>query len=363
MLTLQTGSSAPTWPHVTTGAAYSPITPYSTFYLPVGGKHVLYVEQSGNPHGLPVVILHGGPGSAPPDAFRCFHNPDIYRIVMFHQRGCGLSTPSAEIEDNTTWHLVRDIETIRKELGIDTWHVFGGSWGSTLALAYAITYPARVRTLVLRGVFFGQREELDWFYEKTGARFIFPEAYAKLAAVIPPAEQGNIVLAYHKRLTGTDEQERIKAALAWSVWETSCVHLWQDEAAIQDAEKDVKGALQVASIENWYFVNGCFFPGNKPYSRRAKAQPHWILRNLDRIRHIPAIMCDGRYDCDCPIVRAWQLSEAWPEAQFWKITDSGHSAMEPPLRRALTQATDWFGLADLGNLLDGRWTKAVKRIS
>jgi proline iminopeptidase len=168
-----------------------------------------------------------------------------------------------------------------------------------------------------------------------------------------------MVLAYHKRLTGTNQDEKIRAALAWAVWESSCIHLWPSQADIDAAEKDVTGALQVSCLENWYFMHGCFFPGNNRYGSRNKV--HWILRNIDRIRHIPTIMCDGRYDIDCPIVTAHDLAQAWPEAQFWRITDSGHSAMEPPLRRALTQATDWFGLADLGNLLTG-WNQALDKI-
>jgi proline iminopeptidase len=297
--------------------------------LKVSDLHTLYYEQSGNPNGKPVVFLHGGPGGGTNPKCRRFFDPAVYRIVLFDQRGCGKSTPHAELTDNTTWHLVNDIERVRTQLGIDRWQVFGGSWGSTLALAYAQTHPDRVTELVLRGIFMLRRSELEWFYQK-GCDVLYPDAWESFLHAIPEAERGDLMSAYHRRLISTDPQVRVNAARAWSVWEGATSYLWQDTSHIESSAED-EFALAFARIECHYFVHGGFFEHDDQ-----------LLRNVDRIRKIPAVIVQGRYDVVCPMRSAWDLHRAWPEADLRIVQDAGHSAFEPGNISELIEATDRF---------------------
>ena len=309
---------------------YPEIEPFDRGMLPVSPLHTLYYEQSGNPHGKPVVFLHGGPGGGTNPKCRRFFDPAIYRIVLFDQRGCGQSTPHAELTDNTTWDVVADIERVREHLGIDRWQVFGGSWGSTLALAYAQTHPEKVTELVLRGIFMLRREELEWFYQK-GCDALYPDAWEAYLAAIPEVERGDLMSAYHRRLTSSDPAVRSAAARAWSVWEGATSFLWQDKSHIESSAAD-EFALAFARIECHYFVNGGFFEHGDQ-----------LLRNVDRIRHIPAVIVQGRYDVVCPLRSAWNLHRAWPEADLHIVQDAGHSAFEPGILHQLLEATDRFG--------------------
>ncbi|MFC4528426.1 prolyl aminopeptidase [Dyella halodurans] len=309
---------------------YPEIEPYDSGMLKVSDLHTLYYEQSGNPNGKPVVFLHGGPGGGTNPKCRRFFDPAVYRIVLFDQRGCGKSTPHAELTDNTTWHLVNDIERVRSHLGIDRWQVFGGSWGSTLALAYAQTHPDRVTELVLRGIFMLRRWELEWFYQK-GCDALYPDAWESFLHAIPEAERGDLMSAYHRRLISTDPQVRVNAARAWSVWEGATSYLWQDTSHIESSGED-EFALAFARIECHYFVHGGFFEHDDQ-----------LLRNVDRIRKIPAVIVQGRYDVVCPMRSAWDLHRAWPEADLRIVQDAGHSAFEPGNISALVEATDRFG--------------------
>lgn len=308
---------------------YPEIEPYDSGMLKVSDLHTLYYEQSGNPNGKPVVFLHGGPGGGTNPKCRRFFDPAVYRIVLFDQRGCGKSTPHAELTDNTTWHLVNDIERIRTHLGIDRWQVFGGSWGSTLALAYAQTHPDRVTELVLRGIFMLRRSELEWFYQK-GCDALYPDAWESFLHAIPEAERGDLMSAYHRRLISTDPQVRVNAARAWSVWEGATSYLWQDTSHIESSAED-EFALAFARIECHYFVHGGFFEHDDQ-----------LLRNVDRIRKIPAVIVQGRYDVVCPMRSAWDLHRAWPEADLRIVQDAGHSAFEPGNISELIEATDRF---------------------
>ena len=308
---------------------YPEIEPYDSGMLKVSDLHTMYYEQSGNPNGKPVVFLHGGPGGGTNSKCRRFFDPAVYRIVLFDQRGCGKSTPHAELTDNTTWHLVNDIERIRTHLGIDRWQVFGGSWGSTLALAYAQTHPDRVSELVLRGIFMLRRWELEWFYQK-GCDALYPDAWETFLHAIPEAERGDLMSAYHRRLISTDPQVRVNAARAWSVWEGATSYLWQDTSHIESSAED-EFALAFARIECHYFVHGGFF----------EHDDH-LLRNVDRIRKIPAVIVQGRYDVVCPMRSAWDLHRAWPEADLRIVQDAGHSAFEPGNISELVDATDRF---------------------
>lgn len=308
---------------------YPPIEPYDTGMLPVSPVHTLYYEQSGNPAGTPVVFLHGGPGGGTKADYRQYFDPEAYRIVLFDQRGSGQSTPHANLEDNTTWHLVDDIERLREHLGIESWVVFGGSWGSTLALAYGETHPARCRALVLRGIFLCRRKELIWFYQQ-GADAIYPDLFGTYIAEIPEAERDDVIAAYYKRLTSDDEDVRLSAARAWSVWEGSTSKLIPDPDSIARFDEPHL-ALSLARIECHYFVNGAFFETD-----------NWLIENVDRIRHIPAVIVQGRYDVVCPIMSAWALHVAWPEADFHIIQDAGHAVSEPGIVSALVEATDRF---------------------
>jgi proline iminopeptidase len=308
---------------------YPEIEPYDSGMLKVSDLHTLYYEQSGNPNGKPVVFLHGGPGGGTNPKCRRFFDPAVYRIVLFDQRGCGKSTPHAELTDNTTWHLVNDIERVRTQLGIDRWQVFGGSWGSTLALAYAQTHPDRVTELVLRGIFMLRRSELEWFYQK-GCDVLYPDAWESFLHAIPEAERGDLMSAYHRRLISTDPQVRVNAARAWSVWEGATSYLWQDTSHIESSAED-EFALAFARIECHYFVHGGFFEHDDQ-----------LLRNVDRIRKIPAVIVQGRYDVVCPMRSAWDLHRAWPEADLRIVQDAGHSAFEPGNISELIEATDRF---------------------
>ncbi len=308
---------------------YPPIEPYRTGRLKVSPVHELYFEESGNPKGKPVVFVHGGPGAGTDGKQRRFFDPDAYRIVLFDQRGAGKSTPHASLEDNTTWHLVQDMEQLREHLGIDTWQVFGGSWGSTLALAYAQKHPERVTELVLRGIFLLRKQEIDWFYQR-GADALFPDAWEPYVAAIPPEERHDFVRAYYKRLTSEDAEVRKAAAKAWSIWEGCTSYLFVNSDTIARYGAD-EFADAFARIECHYFINRGFM--------RTDAQ---LLDDVPRIRHIPAVIVQGRYDVVCPMESAWALHRAWPEADFRIIPDAGHSAYEPGNASALIEATDRF---------------------
>jgi proline iminopeptidase len=309
---------------------YPEIEPFDSGLLKVSALHTLYYEQSGNPNGKPVVFLHGGPGGGTSPKCRRFFDPAIYRIVLFDQRGCGKSTPHAELTDNTTWDLVADIERLRGHLAIDRWQVFGGSWGSTLALAYAQTHPDKVTELVLRGIFMLRRWELEWFYQK-GCDALYPDAWETYLNAIPEAERGDLISAYHRRLTSVDPKTRTDAARAWSVWEGATSFLWQDPSHIESSAED-EFALAFARIECHYFINGGFFEHDD-----------LLLRNVDRIRKIPTVIVQGRYDVVCPLRSAWDLHRAWPEADLHIVQDAGHSAFEPGITHELLEATDRFG--------------------
>ncbi|MBN8727453.1 MAG: prolyl aminopeptidase [Xanthomonadales bacterium] len=308
---------------------YPDIEPYDSGFLQVSPLHRVYYEQCGNPDGKPAVFLHGGPGGGSSPKTRRFFDPARYRIVQFDQRGCGRSTPHAELTDNTTWHLVADIERLRGHLGIERWQVFGGSWGSTLALAYAQAHPERVTELVLRGIFMLRRWELEWFYQK-GCDALFPDAWEAYLAAIPEVERGDLMSAYHRRLTSDDAAVRLAAAQAWSTWEASTSFLLQDEAHIRASAGD-EFALAFARIENHYFVNGGFFECEDQ-----------LLRDAHRLKAIPAVIVQGRYDVVCPMRSAWDLHRAWPEADLRIVADAGHSAFEPGNIHELIEATDRF---------------------
>ena len=311
---------------------YPDIEPYDSGSLKVDDRHTLYYEQCGNPDGKPVVMLHGGPGGGCNAKMRRFHDPAKYRIVLFDQRGAGRSKPHADLVENTTWHLVADIEQLREMLGIERWQVFGGSWGSTLALAYAQKHPERVTELVLRGIFMLRRWELEWFYQE-GASRMFPDAWEHYLAPIPVGERSDLIAAYHKRLTSEDERTRLEAAKAWSIWEggTSYLHIDPDYAT---SHGDAEFALAFARIENHYFVNGGFFE-----------EENQLLRDAHRIADIPGVIVQGRYDVVCPAQSAWELHKAWPKAELTITPASGHSAFEAENIDALVKATDRFAKA------------------
>jgi proline iminopeptidase len=309
---------------------YDPIEPYETGRLKVSALHELYYEQCGNPEGKPAVFLHGGPGGGISHDYRRYFDPKVYRVVLFDQRGSGQSTPHASLEENTTWDLVADIERLREHLGINRWQVFGGSWGSTLALAYAETHPDRVTELVLRGIFLCRPREISWFYQE-GASAIFPDVWEEYLKVIPENEQADMVSAYYRRLTNVDAAVRLEAARAWSIWEGSTSKLFFDPAMIEKFS-DAEFALAFARIECHYFMNNAFFPTD-----------NYLIENVGSIRGIPSVIVQGRYDVVCPIMSAWELHRAWPEAQLKIIPDAGHSISEPGIVDALIEASDYFG--------------------
>ena len=311
---------------------YPAIEPYRSGYLRVSPLHEIYWEECGNPRGKPAVFVHGGPGAGASPSARGFFDPKRYRIVVFDQRGCGRSRPHASLVDNTTWHLVADMEALRRHLGVERWLVFGGSWGSTLALAYAQAHPQRVSELVLRGIFMLRKTEIDWFYQQ-GASAIFPDRWEEYIAAIPARERGDLVAAFYRRLTSPNRATRVRAARAWSVWEaaTSFLHTNEDNVS-HWGEEDF--AVAVARIECHYFVNKGFL-----------AREVQLLRGVRRIRHIPAVIVQGRYDVVCPMMTAWDLHRAWPEADFRVVPDAGHSALEPGNTHELVSATDRFARA------------------
>jgi proline iminopeptidase len=310
---------------------YPPIRPYGSGRLRVSEIHELYYEQSGNPRGKPVLFLHGGPGGGTDAKMRQFFDPKRYRIVLLDQRGCGQSTPHASLIDNTTWHLVDDIESLRKHLRIERWQIFGGSWGSTLALAYAQTHPERVTELVLRGIFLLRRSELEWFYQDPlGAAQIYPDLWESYVAVIPPEERHDMMQAYYQRLTSTDRAVLHHAARAWSIWEGATSFLRLRDDYLQKFE-DPSYAAAFARIECHYFVNRGFM-----------RQDDQLLVDTQRIRKIPGVIVQGRYDIVCPMRSAWDLHRAWPEADLKIVPDAGHSAFELSITRELVSATDRF---------------------
>ena len=308
---------------------YPDIEPYDTGMLKVSPLHTIYYEQCGNPQGKPVVFLHGGPGAGCNARSRRFFDPKHYRIVLFDQRGSGRSTPHAELTDNTTWHLVQDIETLRERLGIERWQVFGGSWGSTLALAYAETHPERVTELVLRGIFMLRRWELEWFYQR-GCDAIYPDAWEDYLKPIPPVERHDLMSAYYRRLTSSDAKIRLDAAKAWSIWEGSTSFLAQSADYVNSTGAD-QFALAFARIECHYFVHGGFFERDDQ-----------LLHHAHKLKKIPAVIVQGRYDVVCPMRSAWDLHRAWPEADLRIVGDAGHSAFEPGITHELVSATDRF---------------------
>jgi proline iminopeptidase len=306
---------------------YPEIDPYETGFLAVGEPHRLYWEQSGNPEGAPALFLHGGPGSGATPAHRRFFDPAHYRIVIFDQRGAGRSTPLGCISDNTTADLVADIEALRRRLGIESWLVFGGSWGSSLALAYAAAHPERCSALVLRGIFLCRAHEVAWFM--AGMRTVFPEAWREFAQYLPEAERGDLLANYHRRLTDPDPKIHLPAAHAWSRYEGACSTLRPSRRTVA-AFDDPNVALGLARIEAHYFVNDLFLEEGA------------LLAAVERYRSVPGAIVQGRYDIVCPIATADELHRAWPEADYSVIADAGHSAMEPGIRKALVAATDRF---------------------
>ena len=301
--------------------------PYASGWLGTGGPHEIYFEECGNKKGKPAVILHGGPGGAINPTMRRFYDPARWRMMLFDQRGCGKSRPNASLDDNTTWSLIADIERLRERMGVETWSVFGGSWGSTLALAYAITHPERVESLILRGVFLLTKRELNWFYQD-GASMLFPDAWARFLEPIPPEERGDLMAAYHQRLTHSSRVVQAKAAAAWSQWEGDTISIRGPEAR-PSKFNEVDFAIAFARIECHYFVNGGFFP-----------EDGWILKNIDKIKHIPGWIVQGRFDVVTPLESAWALKTAWPKAQFDIIWDAGHASTEPGIIDGLVRATD-----------------------
>lgn len=313
------------------GDFYPAIRPYNHGFLRVSPVHELYYEESGNPRGKPVVFLHGGPGGGTDGKMRRFFDPKRYRIVLFDQRGSGKSRPSASLVDNTTWHLVEDIEAIRAHLGIERWQVFGGSWGSTLALAYAQKHPQRCTELVLRGIFLLRRFELDWFYQNDlGAAALFPDLWEQYLKPLSIEERADCMGSYYRRLTSENRATLLEAARAWSIWESALAYMKMNQSYIKQAE-DPTFAAAFARIECHYFVNGGFLE-----------RPNQLLEDVPKIRHIPAVIVQGRFDVVCPARSAWDLHKAWPEAQLRIVPDAGHSAFEPGISRELIAATDRF---------------------
>ncbi len=302
---------------------------YHSGMLPVGDGHEIYYEECGNPAGKPAVYLHGGPGGGSNPGQRRVFDPDKYRIILFDQRGCGRSTPTASLENNTTWDLVADIEKLRQHLSIERWLVCGGSWGSTLSLAYAETHPDRVTELILRGIFTLRKTELDWYYQG-GAAAIFPDEWEKFLAPIPAPEQDNLIAAYYHQLTSKDLEVQRVAARAWSIWEGSTINLLQRPGQIESFASEAF-SIAFSRIECHYFINGGFFE-----------EDGFLINNVDKIRHIPTIIIQGRYDVCTPMTTAWDLHQAFPEAEFSIVPDAGHMFDEPGIADQLVVATDRF---------------------
>jgi len=314
-----------------TNGAYPDIEPYDYGYMPTGGKHQIYYEQSGNPQGIPVVVVHGGPGGGTSPNLRCYFNPELYRIILFDQRGCGRSRPHASqdisLEDNTTWHLIADMEALREKLGVDKWVVFGGSWGSTLSLAYALTHTDRVSALILRGIFLVRQSELRWFYQE-GCSSLYPDLWESYLAPIPEAERHDLMAAYFKRLHGDDYAEKLNCALAWAGWEGDTLSIeGPPDTPSKFAEPDF--AIAFARIESWYFHNKGFFESH-----------NWILENVHRLKDVPGWIVQGRYDVVTPMQTAWELHKAWPQARFNVVNKAGHSSSDTGILQALVTAAD-----------------------
>lgn len=308
---------------------FAPIEPYAVGRLAVGNGHEIYYEVCGNPRGIPAVVVHGGPGGGSNPTMRRYHDPARYRIILFDQRGCGRSTPHAVLDHNTTWDLVADMERLRQHLGLDRWQVMGGSWGSTLALAYAEKHPERVLHLILRGIFLLRKIELDWFYQD-GCSWLFPDAFETYQAIIPPAERGDMIAAYHKRLTDPDRAIQLEAAKAWSIWEGSTLSLYQEPERLKLFGAD-DYAIAFARIECHYFVNRGFFDADDQ-----------LLRDVGRIAHIPCVIVHGRYDVVTPLKSAWDLHRAWPASDLRITPDAGHAMTEPGNSLAIVAATQRF---------------------
>ena len=308
---------------------YPAIEPYRQGCLDVGGGHDMYFEECGNPDGEPALVVHGGPGGGSNPTMRRYHDPRHYRIILFDQRGCGRSTPNASLEQNTTWHLVEDMERLRQHLGIERWQLLGGSWGSTLALAYAETHPERVTALILRGIFLLRRRELDWFYQE-GCNWIFPDAFEAYQRIIPVAERGDMIAAYYRRLTDPDPQVQLNAARAWSIWEGSTLSLVQDPERIKLFGAETY-AVAFARIECHYFVNRGFFDRDDQ-----------LLADAHRVRDVPGIIVHGRYDVVTPVKSAWDLKRAWPRADLRIVPDAGHAMTEVGIVHELVSATRHF---------------------
>lgn len=309
---------------------YPEIEPFKTHSLAVDERHTLYIEECGNPRGIPVLFLHGGPGAGCTPTHRRFFDPDVYRIILFDQRGCGRSTPHADLVDNTTAHLVADIEAIRHHLTLDRWLVFGGSWGSTLGLAYAEQYNDKVLGLILRGIFLCRDQDIHWFYQN-GANRLFPDYWQDYLKPTPPKKRSDLVSAYYELLTGSDETKRLEAAVAWSLWEARTATLLPDSAN-QKFFAQAAAALSMARIECHYFMNKTFF------------EPNQLLKHADALAKIPGTIVHGRYDAICPVDQAFALSKGWPRADLVVVLDAGHAATEPGIVNALITATDDFAI-------------------
>ncbi len=308
---------------------YPPVEPFNTFYLNVSSIHTIFVEESGNPNGKPVIFLHGGPGGGIEPIYRQYFNPRKWRIIIFDQRGCGKSIPHAELKENTTWNLVEDIEKIREYLKIKSWVVFGGSWGSTLSLTYAIKHSNRCKGLILRGIFLLRKIEINWFYQE-GCSYIYPDAWEEYLAVIPKNKRNNLVKAYYEKLTSSNVKSRIEAAKAWSKWEASTSKLIQNKKSLHHFDNE-KVAEAFARIECHYFINRGFFDSDT-----------WILDNVSKIQHIPNIIIQGRYDVVCPMKSAWDLHQKWKESNLIIVPDSGHSMLEKGIQEKLINYTERF---------------------
>lgn len=304
---------------------YPPVEPFDQRMIDAGQGHRIYAEQSGNPNGIPVVVCHGGPGGGSSPAMRRYFDPDVYRIILFDQRGCGRSRPYASCKDNTTWHLIADMELIRRQLDIESWILFGGSWGATLALVYAQTHPDRVNQIILRGVFLMTQAELDWFYGGGAGKF-WPETWAKFSSLIPAIERGDMIAAYHKRLFSGNHEEEVRFGRAWSSWENALASVHSNG---QSGDGPGEYARAFARLESHYFINGGFldFDGQ-------------ILANMGRISHIPGVIVQGRYDMICPPSSAWRLSELWPNAELKMVRNAGHALSEPGISAELVRAMD-----------------------
>jgi len=319
--------TAPAVAHPSRRGLYPDNEPYTFGWLPTGGAHEVYYEECGKPGGKPAVVLHGGPGGAINPTMRRFFDPSRWRMMLFDQRGCGKSRPNASLDDNTTWALIEDIERLRVHMGVEKWTVFGGSWGSTLALAYAIIHPERVEALVLRGVFLLTERELRWFYQD-GASIMFPDAWARFVEPIPVEERHDLMGAYHRRLTHADRRVQARAAAAWSQWEGDTISIRGPEAR-PSKFNEVDFAVAFARIECHYFANRGFF-----------SEDGWVLNNIKQIQNIPGWIVQGRFDVVTPLESAWKLKAAWPKAEFEIVWDAGHASTEPGIIDGLVRATD-----------------------